>query len=73
MFNMKFVILQCDRYIEFHSQEGRYYRLRIPKFGHDMKYHFSTCDLYIGGNRYLNIISSFNYTIRHAHCTFFNA
>uniref|UniRef100_A0A2S2PPP6 Nucleolar protein 10 n=1 Tax=Schizaphis graminum TaxID=13262 RepID=A0A2S2PPP6_SCHGA len=46
----KFVILQCDRYVEFHSQEGRYYRLRIPKFGQDMKYHFPTCDLYIGGN-----------------------
>lgn len=48
---LKFVILQCDRFVEFHSQEGRYYRLRIPKFGHDMKYHFPTCDLYIGGNR----------------------
>jgi len=48
---LKFVILQCDRYVEFHSQEGRYYRLRIPKFGQDMKYHYPTCDLYIGGNR----------------------
>ncbi|XP_050529518.1 nucleolar protein 10 [Daktulosphaira vitifoliae] len=46
----KFVILQCDRYVEFHSQEGRYYRLRIPKFGRDMKYHYPTCDLYIGGS-----------------------
>ncbi|VVC44623.1 Hypothetical protein CINCED_3A023654 [Cinara cedri] len=45
----KFVILQCDRYVEFHSQEGRYYRLRVPKFGHDMKYHPPTCDLFIAG------------------------
>lgn len=52
---LKFVILQCDRYVEFHSQEGRYYRLRIPKFGRDMKYHYPTCDLFIGGNRYIVI------------------
>ncbi|XP_039278900.1 nucleolar protein 10 [Nilaparvata lugens] len=45
----KLVFLQDDRYIEFHSASGRYYRLRIPKFGHDMKYHFATCDLYVVG------------------------
>lgn len=51
MICLKFAILQCDRYVELHSQEGRYYRLRIPKFGCDMKYHYPTCDLIIGGHR----------------------
>lgn len=45
----KIVFLQCDRYIELHSQFGRYYRLRIPKYGRDMAYHFPSCDLYVGG------------------------
>lgn len=45
----KVVFLQCDRYIEFHVSHGRYYRLRIPKFGRDMKYHYPTCDLFVVG------------------------
>lgn len=45
----KVVFLQCDRYIEFHAQEGRYYRLRIPKYGRDLAYHHASCDMYIGG------------------------
>jgi ribosome biogenesis protein ENP2 len=45
----KLVFLQCDRYIEFHSAQGRYYRLRIPKFGRDMKYHYPSCDLFVVG------------------------
>ncbi|KAF5275587.1 hypothetical protein FQA39_LY06699 [Lamprigera yunnana] len=45
----KLVFLQCDRYLEFHSTQGRYYRLRIPKFGRDMKYHFPSCELFIVG------------------------
>lgn len=45
----KVVILQCDRYVEFHAAYGRYYRLRIPKFGRDMKYHFPSCDLFCVG------------------------
>lgn len=43
------MFLQCDRYIEFHAAHGRYYRLRIPKFGRDMKYHYPMCDLYVVG------------------------
>lgn len=43
------VFLQCDRYIEFHAAYGRYYRLRIPKYGRDMKYHFPSCDLFVVG------------------------
>ncbi|OWF53780.1 nucleolar protein 10-like [Mizuhopecten yessoensis] len=45
----KVVFLQCDRYIEFHSSNGRYYKLRIPKYGRDLAYHHASCDMYIGG------------------------
>lgn len=45
----KLIFLQCDRYIELHAQYGRYYRMRIPKFGRDMAYYKSSCDLYIVG------------------------
>ncbi|XP_053315482.1 nucleolar protein 10 [Spea bombifrons] len=45
----KIVFLQCDRYVELHSQHGRYYRLRIPKFGRDFSYHYPSCDLYFVG------------------------
>lgn len=43
------VFLQCDRYVEFHSAGGRYYRLRIPRFGRDLKYHYPSCDLFLVG------------------------
>uniref|UniRef100_V9KAD6 Nucleolar protein 10-like protein n=1 Tax=Callorhinchus milii TaxID=7868 RepID=V9KAD6_CALMI len=45
----KIVFLQCDRYVEFHSQHGRYYRTRIPKFGRDFSYHYPSCDLFFVG------------------------
>ncbi|XP_044267259.1 nucleolar protein 10 [Tribolium madens] len=45
----KLVFLQCDRYVEFHAAHGRYYRLRIPKFGRDMRYHYPSCDLFVVG------------------------
>ncbi|XP_044727447.1 nucleolar protein 10 [Chrysoperla carnea] len=45
----KIVFLQCDRYVEFHSAGGRYYRLRIPRFGRDLKYHYPSCDLFLVG------------------------
>ncbi|XP_063216087.1 nucleolar protein 10 isoform X2 [Bacillus rossius redtenbacheri] len=45
----KLVFLHCDRYVEFHAAHGRYHRLRIPKFGRDMQYHYPTCDLYLVG------------------------
>ncbi|XP_063771488.1 nucleolar protein 10 [Pseudophryne corroboree] len=45
----KIVFLQSDRYVEFHSQHGRYHRLRIPKFGRDFAYHYPSCDLYFVG------------------------
>lgn len=45
----KLVFLQCDRYVELHAQFGRYFRLRIPKFGRDLVYHTPSCDLLLGG------------------------
>ncbi|XP_076368050.1 nucleolar protein 10 lethal (2) 34Fd isoform X2 [Tachypleus tridentatus] len=45
----KLVFLQCDRYLEFHAAYGRYHRIRIPKFGRDMAYHYASCDLYCVG------------------------
>ncbi|CAG9853709.1 unnamed protein product [Phyllotreta striolata] len=45
----KLVFLQCDRYIEFHAAYGRYYRLRIPKFGRDMQYDYPSCDIFVVG------------------------
>jgi ribosome biogenesis protein ENP2 len=46
----KLVFLQADRHVEFHVQYGTYYRVRIPKFGRDMAYHSSSCDLYLVGS-----------------------
>ncbi|XP_017782995.1 PREDICTED: nucleolar protein 10 [Nicrophorus vespilloides] len=45
----KFVLMQNDRYIEFHVAHGRHYRMRIPKYGRDMKYHYPSCDLILVG------------------------
>ncbi|CAF93892.1 unnamed protein product, partial [Tetraodon nigroviridis] len=45
----KLVFLHCDRYVEFHSQQGHYYKTRIPKFGRDFSYHSPSCDLYFVG------------------------
>uniref|UniRef100_A0A8C6FF35 Nucleolar protein 10 n=1 Tax=Moschus moschiferus TaxID=68415 RepID=A0A8C6FF35_MOSMO len=46
----KIVFLHNDRYIEFHSQSGFYYKTRIPKFGRDFSYHSPSCDLYFVGS-----------------------
>uniref|UniRef100_A0A8C4R3T4 Nucleolar protein 10 n=1 Tax=Eptatretus burgeri TaxID=7764 RepID=A0A8C4R3T4_EPTBU len=46
----KLVFLQCDRYVEFHSQQGHWYRTRLPKFGRDLSYHSASCDLYFVGS-----------------------
>ncbi|MGH0166503.1 UNVERIFIED_CONTAM: hypothetical protein FKN15_000333 [Acipenser sinensis] len=45
------VFLHCNRYVEFHSQHGHYYKTRIPKFGRDFSYHYPSCDLYFVGAR----------------------
>lgn len=51
---MQLVFLHCDRYVEFHSQGGHYYKTRIPKFGRDFSYHYPSCDLYFVGARWEN-------------------
>ncbi|XP_056282519.1 nucleolar protein 10 [Pseudoliparis swirei] len=45
----KLVFLHSNRYVEFHSQHGQYYKTRIPKFGRDFSYHYPSCDLYFVG------------------------
>uniref|UniRef100_A0A3B4DPK1 Nucleolar protein 10 n=1 Tax=Pygocentrus nattereri TaxID=42514 RepID=A0A3B4DPK1_PYGNA len=45
----KLVFLHFNRYVEFHSQHGHYYKTRIPKFGRDFSYHYPSCDLYFVG------------------------
>ncbi|EJW87691.1 hypothetical protein WUBG_01401, partial [Wuchereria bancrofti] len=46
----KFVLLEEERYVEIHVAYGRYFRMRIPKFGHDMAFCHEVSDLYIVGN-----------------------
>ncbi|XP_014775081.1 nucleolar protein 10 isoform X1 [Octopus bimaculoides] len=45
----KLVFLEVNRYVEFHNQAGTYYCTRVPKYGFDMSYHTSLCDLFIVG------------------------
>ena len=61
----KLLFLQDERWLEFHSQSGRYYRVRIPKIGHDMSYIKSKCEVYVAGvgseiNRFNLEIGKFN-------------
>lgn len=50
--SVQLVFLHCDRYVEFHSQHGHYYKTRIPKFGRDFSYHYPSCDLFFVGTRW---------------------
>lgn len=45
----KLAILRSDKTIEFQSKIGTYYKAKIPNFGRDISYHYSTCDLFIVG------------------------
>lgn len=45
----KLVFLQSDRNIELHSAAGKYFRIRVPRFGRDIKYHYPSCDLFVVG------------------------
>uniref|UniRef100_A0A3P8WHL2 Nucleolar protein 10 n=1 Tax=Cynoglossus semilaevis TaxID=244447 RepID=A0A3P8WHL2_CYNSE len=45
----KLVFLHSDRYVEFHSQHGHYYKTRIPTFGRAFSYHYPSCDLFFVG------------------------
>lgn len=44
----KLVLLQNDRHVEFQTQDGLYYRTRIPKFGRDLEFYSRTGELFIG-------------------------
>jgi len=45
----KICMLCEDRNVEFHTQQGRYYRFRVPRVCLDMAYLPSTCDQYFVG------------------------
>ncbi|GMS95578.1 hypothetical protein PENTCL1PPCAC_17753 [Pristionchus entomophagus] len=46
----KVVILEEERFVEFHHQRGRYFRLRIPRPGRDMDFCRESGDLYMVGS-----------------------
>lgn len=45
----KCALLLDDRNIEIHAQYGKHFTVRIPKFGRDMIYNKSSCDLFSCG------------------------
>uniref|UniRef100_A0A1I7WMZ7 Nucleolar protein 10 n=1 Tax=Heterorhabditis bacteriophora TaxID=37862 RepID=A0A1I7WMZ7_HETBA len=45
----KLVVLEQDRYLEMHAAFGRYFRMRMPRFGRDMSYSRECSDLYLVG------------------------
>ncbi|KAI6219314.1 Nucleolar protein 10 [Aphelenchoides fujianensis] len=48
--DLQVVLLEKDRYLEFHARFGRYFRMRIPKFGRDVAFCREASDLFIVGN-----------------------
>lgn len=46
----KFILLEEDRYLEMHAPFGRYFRMRIPRFGRDMAFCREASDLFIVGS-----------------------
>lgn len=46
----KAALLCEDRNIEIHAQYGKHFKLRIPKYGRDMVYHKTSCDLFTVGS-----------------------
>ena len=60
---LQLVFLQADRYVEFHTQSGRHYRTRIPKYGRDLAYHSASCDLYFVGAGYASLVFKYNVDI----------
>lgn len=47
-------MMEEDRYIEMHAAFGRYFRMRIPRFGRDMAFSKECSDLYMVGAGYVN-------------------
>jgi ribosome biogenesis protein ENP2 len=45
----KLVFLQSDRTINFHAPYGTHYSVRVPKFGRDLVYNWSSCDVLVSG------------------------
>ncbi|ORY56539.1 hypothetical protein BCR35DRAFT_309786 [Leucosporidium creatinivorum] len=41
--------LQADRSLELHTQSSSHYRVRMPRHGRTVNYHFPTCDALVGG------------------------
>ncbi|GAA5938936.1 ribosome biosynthesis protein ENP2 [Sporobolomyces koalae] len=41
--------LQTDRSLELHTQSASHYRVRMPKHGRTLAYHFPSCDAIVGG------------------------
>nr|CAD2185001.1 unnamed protein product [Meloidogyne enterolobii] len=47
----KFILLEEERFVEFHTGYGRYFRLRIPHFGRDISFCREISEAYIAGCR----------------------
>lgn len=45
----KMVFLRDDRTLEFHARYGTHHKVRVPRFGRDLGYQRSVCDLYVVG------------------------
>ncbi|KAL8290578.1 hypothetical protein RQP46_002836 [Phenoliferia psychrophenolica] len=41
--------LQADRSLELHTQSSAHYRVRMPRHGRALAYHFPSCDALVGG------------------------
>ncbi|KAM0753132.1 hypothetical protein T439DRAFT_299412, partial [Meredithblackwellia eburnea MCA 4105] len=41
--------LQSDRSLELHTQAAAHYRVRMPRHGRALAYHFPSCDALVGG------------------------
>ncbi|GAA6001588.1 hypothetical protein JCM10207_006741 [Rhodosporidiobolus poonsookiae] len=41
--------LQADRSLDLHTQASSHYRVRMPRHGRAVAYHFPTCDALVGG------------------------
>jgi len=46
----KLALLLNDRSVEFHTQQGKHYKVRIPTFGRDLTYNSFNCDLMLAGS-----------------------
>lgn len=46
----KAALLCEDRNIEIHAQYGKHFKIRIPKYGRDLVYHRTGCDLFAAGS-----------------------